>query len=134
MNTIPYPDNLKNEFYDVTIYENPNIVLDGFYFGRFNKIYKQSRAELLNNLKLIYTCDYWLDGHYFHDHRSYYHVPDTKVLGLIEKYYNITIPMGCLAIAVKHRKEIHEMAPDGNGFDLIFNKKAYFNYLELNDN
>ena len=40
--------------------------------------------------------------------------------------------MGCLAIAVKHRKEIHAMAPDGNGFDLLFNKKAYRQYLELN--
>ena len=31
MNTIPFPNDLKNEFYDVTIFENPNIVLDGFY-------------------------------------------------------------------------------------------------------
>lgn len=133
MNTIIYPDNLDKEFYDVTIYENPNIVLDGFYYGSFNKKFKQSRVELLNNLKLIYTCDYWLDGHYFHDNRSYFHVPDTRVLELIENYYNTAIPIGCLAIAVKHRKEVHAMAPDGNGFDLIFNKKAYFNYLELND-
>lgn len=131
MNTIPFPNNLKNEFYDVTIFENPNIVLDGFYFGPFNKKYKQSRKELNNSLNLIFICDYWLDGHYFHDDRSYYHVPDTRVLGMIEKYYDITIPLGCLAIAVKHRKEVHAMAPDGNGFDLIFNKKAFFNYLEL---
>ncbi len=134
MNIISYPNNLDKEFYDVTIYENPNIVLDGFYYGPFNKKYKKSRNELNNSLKLIYTCDYWLDGYYWHDARSYYHVPDVRVLDLIEKYYNVSIPMGCLAIAVKHRKEIHDMAPDGNGFDLIFNKKAYFNYLELNDN
>ncbi len=104
-----------------------------FTMDHLNKKYKQSRVELLNNLKLIYTCDYWLDGYYFHDNRSYFHVPDTRVLELIEKYYDTTIPMGCLAIAVKHRKEVHAMAPDGNGFDLIFNKKAYFNYLELNN-
>ncbi len=134
MNTIPFPNNLKNEFYDVTIFENPNIVLDGYYFGPFNKKYKQSRKELNNSLKLIFICDYWLDGHYFHDDRSNYHLPDTRVLEMIEKYYDITIPLGCLAIAVKHRKEVHAMAPDGNGFDLIFNKKAYFKYLELNDN
>ena len=132
MHTIPFPNNLDNEFYDVTIYENPNIVLDGFYYGRFNKKYKKSRKELLNNLKLIYTCDYWLDGHYFHDKWSDFHVPDTRVLELIEKYYDSSIPMGCLAIAVKHRKEIHAMAPDGKGFDLLFNKKAYRQYLELN--
>ncbi len=35
MNTIIYPNNLDKEFYDVTIYENPNIVLDGFYYGPF---------------------------------------------------------------------------------------------------
>lgn len=134
MNTIPFPNNLDEKFYEKTILANPNIVLDGFYSGPFDKAYKQSRVELVNSYNLIYTCDYWVDGHYFHDNRSYYHVPDITVLKLIEKYYDITIPMGCLAIAVKHRKEVHAMAPDGNGFDLIFNKKAYFNYLELNDN
>lgn len=133
MKVIPYPNNLKNKFYDVTIYENPNIVLDGFYYGPFDKTYEESRVELVNNYKLTYTCDYWLDGYYWHDDRSYYHIPDTIVLGLIEKYYDITIPMGCLAIAVKNRKEVHAMAPDGNGFDLLFNKKAFFNYLELNE-
>ncbi len=131
MNTMIYPGNLDMGFYDVTIRKNPNIVLDGFYYGPFNKKYKQSRVGLLSNLKLIYTCDYWLDGHYFHDNQSYFHVPDTTILRLIEKYYATSIPMGCFAIAVKHREEEHSMAPDGNGFDLIFNKKAYFDYLEL---
>jgi hypothetical protein len=135
MNTIPYPNNLDEKFYEKTILANPNIILDGFYFGPFDKKYDQSRADLTNSYKLIFVCDYWLDGHYFHDDRSYFHVADTNILNLIEKRYNIfCLPLGCLAIAVKHRDEMHVMAPDGNGFDLIFNKKAYFNYLELNDN
>ena len=134
MNTIPYPDKLDEKFYERTIRANPNIVLDGFYFGPFDKKYEQSRADLTNSYKLIFVCDYWLDGHYYHDNRSYFHVPDKRVLELIEKYYDITIPMGCLAIAVKHRDEMHVMAPDGNGFDLIFNKAAYRRYLELHIN
>jgi hypothetical protein len=134
MNTIPYPNNLDEKFYEKTIQMNPNIILDGFYFGPFDKKYEQSRADLTNSYKLIFVCDYWLDGHYYHDNRSYFHVPDKRVLELIEKYYDITIPMGCLAIAVKHRDEMHVMAPDGNGFDLIFNKAAYHRYLELHIN
>ncbi|HCY75501.1 MAG TPA: hypothetical protein DHV28_06230 [Ignavibacteriales bacterium] len=131
MNTIPYPDKLDEKFYERTIQANPNIVLDGFYFGPFDRKYEQSRADLTNSYKLIFVCDYWLDAHYYHDNRSYFHVPDKRVLELIEKYYDITIPMGCLAIAVKHRDEMHVMAPDGNGFDLIFNKAAFRRYLEL---
>jgi hypothetical protein len=134
MNTIPYPDNLDEKFYERTIQANPNIVLDRFYFGPFNKKYEQSRADLTNSYKLIFVCDYWLDAHYYHDNHSYFHVPDKRVLELIEKYYDITIPMGCLAIAVKHRDEMHVMAPDGNGFDLIFNKAAFRRYLELHIN
>jgi hypothetical protein len=131
MNTIPYPNNLDEKFYERTILANPNIVLDGFYFGPLDKKYEQSRADLTNSYKLIFVCDYWLDAHYYHDKRSYFHVPDKRVLELIEKYYDITIPMGCLAIAVKHRDEMHVMAPDGNGFDLIFNKAAFRRYLEF---
>jgi hypothetical protein len=135
MNTIPYPNNLDERFYEKTIQKNPNIVLDGFYYGPFNIKYKQSRKELNNSLKLIFICDYWLDGHYFHDNRSYFHVADTNILNLIEKRYNIfCLPLGCLAIAVKHRDEMHVMAPDGNGFDLLFNKKAFHRYLELHIN
>ena len=135
MNTIPYPDKLDEKFYERTILANPNIVLDGFYFGPFDKKYEQSRADLTNSYKLIFACDYWLDGHYFNDNRSYFHVADTNILNLIEKRYNIfCLPLGCLAIAVKHRDEMHLMAPDGNGFDLIFNKAAYRRYLELHIN
>ena len=135
MNTIPYPDKLDEKFYEKTILANPNIVLDGFYFGPFDKKYEQSKADLTNSYKLIFACDYWLDGHYFNDNRSYFHVADTNILNLIEKRYNIfCLPLGCLAIAVKHRDEMHLMAPDGNGFDLIFNKAAYRRYLELHIN
>ena len=135
MNTIPYPDKLDEKFYEKTILANPNIVLDEFYFGPFDKKYEQSRADLTNSYKLIFACDYWLDGHYFNDNRSYFHVADTNILNLIEKRYNIfCLPLGCLAIAVKHRDEMHLMAPDGNGFDLIFNKAAYRRYLELHIN
>ena len=134
MNTIPYPDKLDEKFYERTILANPNIVLDGFYFGPLDKKYEQSRADLTNSYKLIFVCDYWLDAHYYHDNHSYFHVPDKRVLEFIEKYYDITIPMGCLAIAVKHRDEMHLMAPDGNGFDLIFNKAAFRRYLELHIN
>ncbi len=95
--------------------------------------YEKSRVGLGSSYKLIYLCDYWLDGYCWQDNYSFYHVPDTRVLGLIEKYYNTTIPLGCLAIAVKHRNEKHYMAPKGKGFDLIFRKKAFFDYLELNE-
>jgi hypothetical protein len=133
MNTIPFPNNLNEKFYESTILAFPNIKLDGFYYGPFNKTYEQSRVELVNSYKLIYTCDYWLDGYCWQDNYSRYHVADTNVLRLIEKKYNIfCIPIGCLDIAVKHRDEIHFMSPDGMGFDLIFKKKAFHNYLELN--
>ena len=134
MNSIIYPDKLDTKFYEKTILANPNVILDGFYYGPLDKAYEESRVELINSYKFTYTCDYWLDGYYWHDNRSYFHVPDTRVLELIEKYYDITIPLGCLAIAVKHRKEVHAMAPDGNGFDLIFNKAAFRRYLELHIN
>ena len=78
-------------------------------------------------------CDFWLDGFCWQDNRSYYHVPDIRILELIEKYYKEEIPLGCLIIAVKHRKERHVMSKDNDGFDLIFKKKAYFDYLELYD-
>ncbi len=133
MNTIIYPDKLDTKFYEKTIRANPNVILDGFYYGRFDKAYMQSRLELVNSYKLTYTCDYWLDGYYWHDNRSYFHVADTNVLRLIEKKYDeFCIPLGCLIIAVKHRDEMHVMSPDGIGFDLLFNKKAFHEYLELN--
>jgi hypothetical protein len=37
-----------------------------------------------------------------------------------------------LIIAVKHRGEKDVMSADGLSFDLIFKKKAFFDYLELN--
>lgn len=133
MDTISYPDELDNKYYLKTIKANKNVVLDGFCFGPYDELFKQGRLDLVNNFKLIYTCDNWLDIYYHSNKCSGYHVPDTLILTLIEKKYNeFCIPLGCLIIAVKFRRELHKMAPDGKGFDLIFNKKAYFNYLELN--
>jgi hypothetical protein len=133
MNSIIYPDKLDTKFYEKTILANPNVILDGFYYGPFDKTYEESRVELVNSYKFIYTCDYWLDGYYWHDDRSYFHVADTNVLRLVEKKYGeFSIPLGCLIIAVKHRDEMHVMSPDGMGFDLLFNKKAFHQYLELN--
>ena len=82
MNTIIYPDKLDTKFYEKTILANPNVILDGFYYGPFDKTYEESRVELVNSYKLTYTCDYWLDGYYWHDDRSYFHVADTNVLRL----------------------------------------------------
>ena len=132
MNKIYYPKWLSIEYYDATIENNENVILDGFYYGPHNKAFKKSRVELGSSYKLIYTCDYWLDGYCWQDNHSFYKVPDTTGLRLIEKYYDITIPLGCLIIAVTHRGEKHIMGPDGNGFDIIFKKEALFDYLELN--
>ena len=132
MNKIIYPDNLNDE-YEETIRLNPDVILNGFYYGSHNEAYKQSRVGLSNSCKQIYTCDYWLDGYCWQDNHSFYHVPDTQILKLIEKYYDETIPLGCFIIAVKHRDEKHVMSPDGSGFDLIIKKKAFFDYLELYD-
>ena len=64
---------------------------------------------------------------------SFFHVADTNVLRLVEKKYGeFSIPLGCLIIAVKHRDEKHVMGDNGMGFDLLFNKKAFHQYLELN--
>ncbi len=38
MNTIIYPDNLDDKFYEKTIQANLNVILDGFYYGRHNKV------------------------------------------------------------------------------------------------
>jgi len=130
MNKIIYPDNLNDE-YEETIRLNPDVILNGFYKGTKNEVYEKNREELRNNYKLTFTCDEWLDIFCWQDNHSFYHVPDTTVLRLIEKYYDETIPLGCFIIAVKHRDEIHVMSPDGSGFDLIFKKKAFFDYLEL---
>ena len=133
MNPIIYPAKLDSKFYEKTIQANPNVVLDGFYYGRFNTEYEEGRVGLVNSYKLIYTCDYWLDGYYWHDNHSFFHVADTNVLRLIEKRYNeFSIPLGCLIIAVKHRDEMHVMGDNGKGFDLLFNKKAFHEYLALN--
>ena len=133
MNTIIYPNKLDSKFYEKTILANPNVILDGFYYGPFDKAYQKSRTDLINSYKLTYTCDYWLDGYYWHDDRSFFHVADTNVLRLIEKKYDeFCIPLGCLIIAVKHRDEVHVMGDNGMGFDLLFNKKAFHEYLELN--
>ena len=133
MNKILYPDNLDDKFYEKTIQANPNVILEGFYNGRHNTEYEKSRVGLGSSYKLIYLCDYWLDGYCWQDNYSFYHVADTNVLRLIEKKYNeFCIPFGCLIIAVKFRNEMHVMSPDGKGFDLLFNKKAYRQYLELN--
>ena len=133
MNPIIYPAKLDSKYYEKTILANPNVVLDDFYYGPFDKAYEESRVELINSYKLTYTCDYWLDGYYWHDNYSFYHVADTNVLRLVEKKYEeFSIPLGCLIIAVKHRDEMHVMSPDGKGFDLLFNKKAFHEYLELN--
>lgn len=129
---VAFPNNLNNE-YLYTIENNPNITLDGYYYGKQNKKYKKSRKELRNNYQKIYLCDFWLDGFCWQDTKSFYRVPDTRVLSLIEKYYDEDIPLGCLIIAVKHRKEKHIMNMDNNGFDLIFKKKAFFEYLEIYD-
>ncbi len=133
MNTIIYPNKLDSKFYEKTILANPNVILDGFYYGPFDKAYQKSRTDLINSYKLTYTCDYWLDGYYWHDDRPFFHVADTNVLRLIEKKYDeFCIPLGCLIIAVKHRDEVHVMGDNGMGFDLLFNKKAFHEYLELN--
>ena len=134
MYTIFYPDNLDDKFYEKTIRLYQNIILDGFYYGRHNADYKKSRVELSSNYKLIYMCDDWLDSFCWQDYYSFYRVPDKRILGLIEKYYDTPIPFGCLAIAVKHRNEKIYMAEDLKGFDLIFKKKAFGDYLELHDN
>ena len=67
MNSIIYPDKLDSKFYEKTILANPNVILDGFYYGTFDRTYEESRVELVNSYKFTYTCDYWLDGYYWHD-------------------------------------------------------------------
>jgi len=131
MQKIHYPKWLSINYYENTIKYNRNVTLDGFYKGTKNEAYKKSREELRNNYELTYVCDYWLDGFCWQDCYSFYHVPDTRILKLIEKYYEETIPLGCFIIAVKHRGEKHVMSTDGLGFDLIIKKKAFFDYLEL---
>ena len=131
MNSIIFPDNL-NEEYEETIRLNPDVILNGFYYGPRDKAYLKSREELKNSCELIYICDYWLDGYCWNDYNSTYHVHDTSILQQIEKKYDSRIPLGCLIIAVKHRDEEHVMAPNNMGFDLIVNKKAWLDYLELN--
>jgi len=130
---IYYPKNLDTKFYDKTIKSNPDVTVDGFYFGEYDNSYDQKRIELINNYQLTYLCDYWLDGFCWQDNNSFFRVNDATVLRLIEKYYDRSIPFGCFTIAVKHRDEIHYMGPTGDGFDLMFKKKAYFDYLEMYD-
>ena len=127
-----FPDNLNKEYLE-TLESYPNVILNGYYFGKKNKMYRQSRKALADSYRKIYMCDFWLDGFCWQDKKSFYRVPDTRVLDLIEKYYEQEIPLGCLIIAVKHRKERHVMSKDNEGFDLIFKKKAYFDYVELYD-
>ena len=132
MNKIIFPDNLNVE-YEETIRLNPDVIFNGFYYGPHDEAYKQGRMKLSNSSELIYTCDYWLDGYCWQDNNSFYHVRDTIILHHIHKKYNqFCIPLGCLIIAVKHRKEDHIMSSDSKGFDLIVNKKAYLEYVELN--
>ena len=125
MKKIYYPETLTDEYYKRTIKLNPEIILTGYNEGLIEESYQESRAELKNNYHQTFICDEWLDHFCFQDCYSRYEAPIERIHEFVETYFQQTIPLGCLLIAIKHRKEKHRTDPEGRIVSLIIRKSIY---------
>ena len=133
MKKIYYPETLTDEYYKRTIKLSPEIILTGYNEGLIEKSYQESRTELKNNYLQTFICDEWLDHFCFQDCYSRYEAPIERIHEFVETYFQQTIPLGCLLIAIKHRKEKHTTDAEGRIVSLIMRKGIYDSCVMITD-